>query len=114
MPGDLVEKTNNEVEWIAFFFRLELVKQLNITKIIVLGDSKQVIYKMINDYNKGAIKIKRIYECIRQVTANAQVSYLHILWGNNSETNKMENQGVKLKMASTKVEGNLNHIFYVP
>ena len=71
-------KTNNEVEWLALFFGLELAKHLKITKITVLGDSKQVIHRMNNGYNKGAIKIRRIYERIQQVSANAQVSYFHI------------------------------------
>ena len=110
----LGRKTNNEAEWLALFSRLELMKQLNITKIIVLGDSKQVIYKMINLYNKGAVKIRRIYDCIRQVTTNAQDSCLHILRGNNSETYKLANQGAKLKMGFSKVKGNLNNIIYVP
>ena len=69
---------------------------------------------MINGYNKGAVKIRRIYERIRQVIANAQVSYLHILKGNNSEADKLANQGAKLKMGFTKVKGNLNNIIYVP
>ena len=53
----LIQKTNNEAEWLALFFGPELANQLKITKIIVLGDSKQVIHKMINGYNKGAVKI---------------------------------------------------------
>ena len=113
-PWGLGRKTNNEVEWVALFFRLELAKQLNITKIIVLGDSKQVVYKMINGYNKGVVKIRRINERIQQVTANTQVSYIHILRGNNSEANKLANQGAKLKMGFSKGKGNLNNIIYVP
>ena len=75
----LGRKTNNDIEWLALFFGMNLARQLNISKIIVLGDSKQIIYKMNNDYNKGVVKIKIIYERIRQVTANTQVTYLHIL-----------------------------------
>ena len=110
----LGRKTNNEVEWFALFFGLELANKLKITKIIFLGDSKQVIHKMINGYNKGAIKIRRIYERILQVSVNAQISYYHILRGNNSDANKMANQGAKLKMGISKVKGNLRNINYVP
>ena len=63
---------------------------------------------------KGVDKIKRIYERIRQVTANAQVSCLHILRGNNSKDANLTNQGGKLKIGSTNVKGNLSNIFYVP
>ena len=82
----LGQKTNIEVEWLALFFELELAKQLKITKIIVLRDSKQVIHKTINGYNKGAVKIQIIYERIRQVSENAQVTFYHILRGNKIST----------------------------
>ena len=69
---------------------------------------------MINGYTKGAVKIRIIYEHIRQVTANAQVSYFHILRGKNSEENKQANQGAMLKMGFSKVKGNVNNIIYAP
>ena len=79
-------KTNNEFEWLVLFFGLDLTKQLKITKIIVLRDSKQVIHKMINGYNKGAVEIQIIYERIRQVSENAEVTFYHILRGNKIST----------------------------
>ena len=93
---------------------MNLIRQHKIAKIIVIGDSKQVIHKMNNGYNKGMVKIKRIYECVQQVIAEVQVSYIHILRGNNSEADKLENQGAKLRIGSTKVKGNLSNFFYVP
>ena len=87
------------------FFGLESAKQLKIAKITILGYSKQVIHKIINGYNKGPIKIQRIYEGIRQVSVNDQVSYFHILRGNNSDAYKLENQGAKLKMGISKGKG---------
>ena len=93
---------------------MNLLKQLNITKIIVFGDSKQVIHKMNNGNNRGMVKIKRIYERIQQVAREVQVSYIHILRGNNSEVDKLENQGAKLRIGSTKVKTILSNYFYVP
>ena len=110
----LGRKTNNEAEWLVLYFRMNLARQLNISKIVVLGDSKQVIHKMNNGFSKGVIKIKRIHNCIRQVTASVEVSYLHILRGHNSEADKLANQGAKLKIGTSKVKGNINNICYVP
>ena len=93
---------------------MNVIRQLNISKITILGDSKQVIHKMNNGYSKGMVKIKRIYECAQQVIAEVQVSYIHILRGNNSEADKLENQGAKLRIGSTKVKGILSNYFYVP
>ena len=61
----LGRKTNNEEEWLALYYGINLLRELNITKMIVVGDSKQVIHKMINGNNKGMVKIKRIYEHIQ-------------------------------------------------
>ena len=110
----LSQKTNNEVQCLALFFGMNLARELNISKITILGNSKQVIYKMNNGYNKGVVKIKRIYKCIHQVPAKYQVSYLHVLQGNNSKVDKLANQGAKLKIGSTQVKGNSNNFFYVP
>ena len=41
------QKTNNKAEWLALYLGMELVKNENIRKIIVFGDSKQIIQKMI-------------------------------------------------------------------
>ena len=61
----LGRNTNNEAEWLALYLRLELAKQLKINKITVLDDSKHETHKMNTGYNKGPIKTRRIYECIR-------------------------------------------------
>ena len=93
---------------------MNLLRQLNITKIIVIGDSKQVIQKMNNGNIRGMIKTKRIHECTQQVFGEVQASYIHILRRNNSEVNKLANQGAKLGIGSIKVRGILTNYFYVP
>ena len=93
---------------------MNLVRQLNITKIMVLGDSKQVIQKMNNESRRGMVKTRRIYERIQQVSGEVHVSYSHILRGNNSEADTLTNQGVKLKIGSAKVNGMLSNYFHVP
>ena len=48
----LGQKTNNEVEWLVLTFGMEQIKRNKFTKVTVLGDSIQVIRKMISGYNK--------------------------------------------------------------
>ena len=55
-----------------------------------MEDSKPFIYKMINGYNKGVVKIWRIYERIQQASANVQTIFYHILIGNNIKEDKLE------------------------
>ena len=81
---------------------------------MVLRDLKQVIYKINNENNISMVKIRRICERIQQVSGEVQVSYSHILRGNNSKADTLENQGAKLRIRSTKVKGVLSNYFYVP
>ena len=93
---------------------MDLVKQNKITKVIVMGDSKQVIHKMTAGYNQGVVKIRRIYEWVRQISANMQIAFYHILISNNSEEDNLANQGAKLKIGLSIVKGHLKKIIYVP
>ena len=43
----LGRKTNNEAEWLSLLFGMEQVTQNKITKVTVMGDSIQVIRKII-------------------------------------------------------------------
>ena len=79
-----------------------------------MGDSKQVIHKMIYGYNKGAVKIQRIYQRIRKTSVNVQTTFYHILISNNAEVDNLANQGAKLKNGLSRVNGNLKILIYVP
>ena len=69
---------------------------------------------MENEINRGMIKSKIIYERIQHISEEAQYSYIHILWGNNAEVDKLENQGVNSGMGMAKVNETLSNSFYVP
>lgn len=96
----LGEKTNNEAEWLVLYFRVNLEKQLNIMDIIILDNSKHVIHQMIKGSCKSVIKTKGLHDCIHQVTTQIQVSYFHILRGNNSKADMMANTGAKREMGN--------------
>ena len=106
--------TNNEAKWLALLFGLDLVRQNKIINVTVLGDSKQVIQKMTSGYNHGAVKIRRIYERVRQISANIQITFYHILRSDNSEVDNLANQGAKLKIGLAIIKGHIKKINYVP
>ena len=110
----LGRKTNNETEWLALLFGMEQIKHNKITKVTVLGDSTQVILKMIFGYNKGAVKIQRIYDQIKQTDVNIYTSFFNILRSNNSEADILANQGAKQKNGISRVNGILTTPSYVP
>ena len=92
---------------------MEQIKRNSFTKVIVLGDPIQVIRKMISSYRKGAIKIRRSYDQIKQTSINIHTSF-HILRRNNLESDILANQGAKLKIEISRVNGILTTPSYVP
>ena len=63
----LDRKTNNEEEWLSLYYGMNLLRKLNITKIIVLGDSKQVIHKMNNGNNRDRLKLKEFMSAFNRL-----------------------------------------------
>ena len=106
-------KTNNEDEWLALYLGMELVKKENIRKVIVFGDSKQIIQKMRKGYNSGAANYKRLYERISKMCTTLHVIYYHILRKNNGLADKMADQGVKNKLGIVSIRDKHHHK-YVP
>ena len=52
----LGSRTNNEAEWMALLQGLHLTRNKNLRKVLIFGDSRHIIYKMINGYPTGDIK----------------------------------------------------------
>ena len=50
-----------------------LVRKINLAKIIVIGDSRQVINKMENGSNRGMIKYKIIYKRIQHISRELKI-----------------------------------------
>ena len=69
---------------------------------------------MRTDYDRGAANCRRIYDRIFRLTSNLQVTYFHILRGNNTKADKFANQGVKNKLGIVTIKGQNNIYKYVP
>ena len=82
---------NNEAEWLALMYGIELLTSLNIGKAIIIGDSRQVIQKMRSGYRNGNIRCKRIARRITHSIEGKDYSFVHILWENNEKADSLAN-----------------------
>ena len=49
-------RTNNEAEWLALLQGMEILANTDLSQIAIFGDSRHVIYKMLNGYTTRSIK----------------------------------------------------------
>ena len=101
----LGNRTNNEAEWLALLQGLHLLQAKNYRKVLIFGDSKHVISKLINGYPSGAIKCRRLYNKVKPLMLHSYES-LHILRTNNTVADKMSNIGASLPQGVYKQDGN--------
>ena len=86
---------HNEAEWLALIQGLHLLHNMKIHRVLIFGDSRHVIYKMVNGYPTGAIKCRRLYGKAKLLMANSYEIY-HILRQNNTAADSMANVGASL------------------
>ena len=91
----LGNRTNNEAEWLALLQGLQMLRVKNYRKVLIFGDSKHVISKLINGYPSGAIKCRRLYNKVKPLMLHS-FEPLHILRNNNIAADKMANIGATL------------------
>ena len=91
----LGRRTNNEAEWLALIQGLHLLNTKKLRKVLIFGDSRHVIYKLVNGYPTGAIKCLRLYGKSKLLMSNSYEIY-HILRQNNTATDSMANVGAYL------------------
>ena len=109
----LGSKNNNEAEWLVLFQGLEMIDTRTITRLLIFGDSRQVILKMKTGYTLGSIKCRRLHSRITQLHLPESMDYYHILRANNAKADTMENKGVVLPQGtilSNDDEASFKHI----
>ena len=88
-------RTNNEAEWMALLQGLHLIQDKKLQKVLVFGDSRHVIYKMINGYPSGDIKCRILYKKAKLLLSQS-IEFYHILCQNNKDADVMANVGASL------------------
>ena len=121
-PGGQVEhrfawglgpRTNNEAEWMALLQGLHLIRDKKLQKVMVFGDSRHVIYKMINGYPSGNIKCRRLYKKAKLLLSQS-IEIYHILRQNNKEADIMANVGASLPQGHFSQDGDLPFFKVIP
>ena len=85
-------RTNNEAEWIALLQGLMILANSNHYKVAIFGDSRHVIYKMLNGYTTGSVKCHRLYDKTASLLS-PHYEFYHILRANNVIANELANVG---------------------
>ena len=100
----LGRRTNNEAEWLALIQGLHLLNTYKLRKVLIFGDSRHVIYKLVNGYPTGAIKCHQLYGKSKLLMANSYDIY-HILRQNNTAADNMANVGASLPQGHYSQDG---------
>ena len=97
-------RTNNEAEWTALLQGLRILVDSNLDKVAIFGDSRHVIYKMINGYTTGSIKCCCLYDKVVALLS-PRYEFYHILRTNNVIADEMANEGASLPQGQLKLNG---------
>ena len=106
-------RTNNEAEWLVLIQSLHILKVKKIRKALIIGDSRHVIYKLINGYITGAVNCRRLYGKATLLMSNNYEAY-HILRHNNSAANNLANVGASFSQGQYSQDGNHRTIKFIP
>ena len=121
-PGGQVEqtfvwglgyRTNNEAEWLALLQGMKILANTDLYRVAIFGDSRQVIYKMLNGYTIGSIKCRRLYDKIIPLLSKYYEFY-HILRTNNAAADALANVGASLPQGHFCLNGINSHPKPIP
>ena len=107
-------KTNNKAKWSAFLHGLEIVTELKIPCLMVIGDSKHVIQKMCRGYTKCTSNCKMIYKHISHLNKPPLISLYHVKRENNGIVDKIANKGARNEQGMVIYANNSMVIKHVP
>ena len=100
----LGHRTNNEAQWMALLQGMEILANTNHYRIEIFGDSRHVIYKMINGYTSGSIKCRRLYDKINPLLSK-NYEFYHILRANNASAYALANIGASFPQVHYSLNG---------
>ena len=109
----LGHRTNNEAEWLALLQGMEILANTDLSRIAIFGDSRHVIYKMLNGYTIGSIKCRRLYDKITPLLSK-HYEFYHILHTNNVAADALANEGASLPQGHCCLNGLDTHSKSIP
>ena len=97
-------RTNNEAKWMALLQGLMILTDTDLFRVAIFGDSRHVIYKMLNGYTTGSIKCHRLYDKITPLLST-HYEFYHILHSNNVAADDLANVGASLPQGNFQLNG---------
>ena len=92
---------------------LQLIRDKKLWKVLIFGDSRHVIYKLINGYPTGVIKCRHLYKKDKLLMSQSFEAF-HILRHNNKEADNMANVGARLPQGHYSQDGNHPYLKFIP
>ena len=83
---------------------LTILADTDLQRVAIFGDSRHVIYKMINGYTNGSKKCCRLYDKITPLIST-HYEFYHILCSNNVAIDPLENVGASLPQGHFQLNG---------
>jgi ribonuclease HI len=87
-------KPTTKHEAYALLKGVQLAQTKGIRELVVLGDSNTIIRLMVKGTNPRDPSLKKILDRTRLASRDIRTTFYHILWGNNSEADKMANAAI--------------------
>ena len=106
-------RTNNEAEWLGLLQGLKILSNKDLSRIMIFGDSRHVIYKMINGYTTGSIKCHCLHDKITPLLSK-HYEFFHILRINNTAADALANTGASLPQGQFCLNGQTPHPKSIP
>ena len=92
---------------------LHLIRSKKLRKVLIFGDSRNVIYKLINGYPIGAVKCRRLFDKAKLLMSQSYEDF-HILRHNNIAADSMSNLGTRLPQGHYSQDGNHPYLKFIP
>ena len=106
-------RTNNEAELLALLQGMKILANTDLSRIAIFGDSRHVIYKMLNGYTTGSIKCHHRYDKIIPLLSK-HYEFYHILRTNNVADDALANVGASLPQGHFCLNGLDTHPKSIP
>ena len=97
-------RTNNEAKWMALLQGLTILTDSNLFKVAIFGDSRHVVYKILNGYTMGSIKCRWLYEKTTPLLS-PHYEFYHILRSNSVIADELANVGASLPQGHLQLNG---------
>ena len=87
---------------------MKILANKDLSRIVIFGDSRHVIYKMINGYIIVSIKCHRLHDKITPLLSK-HYEFYHILRTNNVDADALANMGASLPQGHYCLNGQNSH-----